>query len=201
MALRRIIMLLLVFGLIVSVVVPALAAEDSDYFVLLPYGNYPFEYNMTDNYSYFAAYDIREIDPSLPITVRFYDSYYTGRWEWSDVSGCWVFGDIWYGDPFSLGYADGMILVLFLGPCSSDPGVLLEIYQGARNPNVPDPGPDSDTIVDVSITHMLGYVMGWWSIFWSHLLYGQLSPLLPLLAVFVAVSLFLVVIKLIHKYF
>lgn len=194
---RRIITLFLLVLIVAGAGVSALAAE-STYSVIMPLANYSFDYNATDGYSYSDLFDCSGIDPGLSVTIRINSAVYTGHWVYSDERDFWYFGDLSADNPFCVRYDSGKLCVFLAGPHSSYPGVSLELYQGNRHPEASDP---NASLAGESISTMLGYVLGWFSTFWIQLIYGCLSPLVPILAVAVSIPLFLVLIRLIRYFF
>lgn len=194
---RRIITVFLLVLIVAGAGVSALAAE-STYSVLLPLANYSFDYNFTDGYSYSALYECPGVDADLSVTICINSVAHTGYWSYSEEKSIWYFGDLSGDYPFCVRYESGNLCVFLPGPHSAYPGVSLELYQGDRPPEVADP---NVSLADESISTMLGYVLGWFSAFWIQLIYGCLSPLLPILAIAVSIPLFLVLIRLIRYFF
>lgn len=209
---RRIVILLLLVTVFFTFASSVAALDLSEYYEYVPYGSYSFEVIQESgsseykSYSLFPLFDSEYTHLLLPVTIRIYDVSYSDNWTDAGNSLFYMgnlnlydssFPDT--GEPYFFGFEPGVRFACILrGSYPPSSGVPMHLYTGI--PPEPSPPASSESIVDSSISDILGYVLGWWSIMWGSLIYGPLSSLLPVLAIAVAVSLIFVVIKLIHKF-
>ena len=212
---RRFVFLLLavtvIFSLSHSVV--ASAEELVDEFILVPYAEYGCEFLEDDNLSEFFFDDILPyIDFDLPLNLSIDGISFSANWVFVDDDGGYYYcgNPDWYlgfdsnGLPFHISTSRNGLYMSVRGELPHS-RAYIEIYQGYReiiefppDPNDPTLGPGS--IPDSSISTMLSYVLGWWTIFWNSFIAGPLSPLITLFAVGIAVPFIFFVVKLIRTY-